>query len=219
MPSLETLLIFTAAALLMNISPGPSNFYVMSRSVAQGWRGGAVAAMGLALGSLVHVVAAALGLSTVFHYFPAAYGVLKLVGAAYLIYLGVRYLMGNDSSAIIRPAANPAAIPEAERRPHGRIFTESILVEVLNPKTALFFLAFLPQFVDVSRGPPAPQILLLGLIVTLSAIPCDLFVAVLSGAAARVISTNARIARMQGYISGSILVALGIYVALSERPR
>ena len=193
----------------MNISPGPSNFYVMSRSVATGWRGGAVAAMGLATGSLIHVVAAALGLSAVFHYFPAAYAVVKLVGAAYLVYLGIRYLAGRS------PGSGP--IPETARRSHRRIFTESVLVEVLNPKTALFFLAFLPQFVDVSRGPPATQIVLLGSIVTLSAILCDLLVAACSASAARKLTGNARLARVQECISGSILVALGLYVAQSER--
>ena len=161
MPALETLLIFTAAALLMNISPGPSNFYVLSRSVAQGPRGGAVAAMGLALGSLVHVAAAAFGLSAVFHYYPAAFGAVKLIGAAYLIFLGIRYLRGGERGA--------ASLPQAASRSYGRILRESILVEVLNPKTALFFLAFLPQFVDVERGAPAAQILLLGTIVTASA--------------------------------------------------
>lgn len=210
MPGIETLLIFSAAALLMNISPGPSNFYVMSRSVAQGPRGGAVAAMGLAVGSLVHVAAAALGVSALFHYFPAAFGIVKILGAAYLIYLGIQHLRGGTRSR--------RTGPDESIRPHGRIFTESILVEVLNPKTALFFLAFLPQFVDISRGPPAPQLLVLGSIVTLSAIPCDLFVAWASGSAARAIADNARIARIQDYLSGSILIGLGLYVAQSERP-
>ena len=208
MPSFETLLIFTAAAVLMNISPGPSNFYVMSRSVAQGPRGGAVAAMGLALGSLVHVVAAAFGLSAVFHFFPAAFGIVKLVGAGYLVYLGIQYFRGAARS---RPDVAPP-------RPHRRIFTESVLVEVLNPKTALFFLAFLPQFVDVSRGAPAPQILLLGSIVTLSAIPCDLFVAWVSGSAARAVAGSRRLARIQEYVSGSILIGLGLYVAQAQHP-
>lgn len=209
MPSIETLLIFTAAAALMNISPGPSNFYVMSRSIAQGPRAGALAAMGLALGSLAHVAAAAFGISVVFHYFPAALGVVKILGAAYLVYLGIRYLRGANHSRGCAPGA----------RPRGRIFTESILVEVLNPKTALFFLAFLPQFVDVSRGPPAPQILLLGLIVTVSAIPCDLFVAWACGSAARAMAGSTRLARIQECLSGSILVGLGLYVAQSEPPR
>ena len=101
------------------------------------------------------------------------------LGAAYLVYLGIQYLRGAHGSR---------APVTATARAHGRIFTESILVEVLNPKTALFFIAFLPQFVDVSRGPPAPQILLLGVIVTLSAIPCDLLVAWVSGRAARAIA-------------------------------
>jgi threonine/homoserine/homoserine lactone efflux protein len=209
MPTLETLLIFTVAALLMNISPGPSNFYVMSRSIAQGPRGGAVAALGLALGGLVHVVAAALGLAAVFHYFPAAYGAVKIIGAGYLIYLGLRYLRGGGGRA--------AEIQGAQARSYARILTESALVELMNPKTALFFLAFLPQFVDVSRGPPAPQFLLLGCIVTLSAIPCDLLVAWACGSASRVISGNARMARIQECLSGSILVGLGVYVALWER--
>ena len=209
MPSLDTLLIFTAAALLMNISPGPSNFYVMSRSVAQGPRGGVLAAMGLALGSLVHVAAAALGLSALIHYFPAAYAALKIIGAAYLIYLGIRYLRGTRAGA-------REPLPDV-RRAHGRILAESFLVELLNPKTALFFLAFLPQFVDLSRGSPAPQILILGCIVTVSAIPCDLVVAWVSGSAARRLLASPRFARIQEYLSGSILVGLGLYVAFSER--
>lgn len=213
MPTPETLLIFTAAALLMNISPGPSNFYVMSRSIAQGWRAGGVAAMGLALGSVVHVVAAAFGLSAVFHYYPVAYGVLKLVGAAYLVYLGVRFLREANRGRALFEAADL----EPEIRSRGRIFFESILVEVLNPKTALFFLALLPQFVDVSRGPPGMQIMVLGLIVSLSAMPCDLFVALLSGSATRALAGSARLARAQEYVSGSILIALGLYVAQSER--
>ena len=209
MPSLDTLLIFTAAALLMNISPGPSNFYVMSRSVAQGPRGGVLAAMGLALGSLVHVAAAALGLSALIHYAPAAYAVVKMMGAAYLLYLGIRYLRGVGAGARAPSSGAPRA--------HRRILAESFLVELLNPKTALFFLAFLPQFVDLSRGSPAPQILVLGCIVTASAIPCDLAVAWVSGAAARKLLANARMARIQEYLSGSILVGLGLYVAFSER--
>ena len=113
--------------------------------------------------------------------------------------------------------ARVAANCEARIRADSHIFIESILVEALNPKTALFFIAFLPQFVDVSRGPPATQIMILGLIVSLSAIPCDLFVALVSGSAARSLSGNARLAQFQEYVSGTILVALGIYVAQSER--
>ncbi len=209
MPSLETLLIFTTAALVLNISPGPSNFYVMARSLAQGPKAGLTAAAGLAAGSLVHVAAAALGLSAIFLYSPAAFTVLKLIGAAYLIYLGVRSLMARPQS----PADLAVAIP----KPGRRIFAESAAVEILNPKTALFFLAFLPQFVDVDAGPVAPQILLLGLIVTLTAIPCDAVVAFASGSAAKLLTTRPLYQRLQNWVSGSVLIGLGVFVALSRR--
>jgi len=164
MPSAEALLIFTAAAVVMNLAPGPSNLYVLSRSLAQGTRAGLIAAAGLAAGSLGHVAAAALGLSAVFVYSPVAYGLLKLAGAGYLVYLGLTYLLSPSPPGIAK--AKPA-------KPRRAIFLESALVELLNPKTALFFLAFLPQFADVAAGPLAPQLILLGLIVTLTALPCD----------------------------------------------
>lgn len=209
MPSLETLLIFTAAALVLNLSPGPSNFYVLSRSLAQGTPAGLVATAGLAAGSLVHV-AAALGLSAVFVYSPMAYGLLKLAGAAYLVYLGIVTLFARGGA--------PGAVDQAAPRPPRRIFRQSVLVEVLNPKTALFFLAFLPQFADVQAGPLAPQILLLGMIVTLSGLPCDAAVAALSGRAGRFFSASSLAQRLLNWVSGSILIGLGAFVALGRRP-
>ncbi len=209
MPSPETLLIFTAAALIMNISPGPSNFYVMARSLAQGSKAGLIAAAGLATGSLVHVAAAALGISAIFLYSPTAYTAFKLLGAGYLVYLGIRSLLAQPQS--------PADLSAAAPKPGRRIFAESVAVEVLNPKTALFFLAFLPQFVDVEAGAVAPQILLLGIIVTLTAIPCDAVVALASGSAARLLTARRIYQRLQNWISGSVLVGLGVFVALSRR--
>ncbi len=210
MPSLETLLIFAAAALVLNLSPGPSNFYVLSRSLAQGTPAGLVATAGLAAGSLVHVAAAALGLSAVFVYSPMAYGLLKLAGAAYLVYLGIVTLFARGGA--------PGAVDQAAPRPPRRIFRQSGLVEVLNPKTALFFLAFLPQFADVQAGPLAPQILLLGMIVTLSGLPCDAAVAALSGRAGRFLSASSLALRLLNWVSGSILLGLGAFVALGRRP-
>ena len=208
MPSTETLLIFTAAALVMNLSPGPSNFYVMSRSLAQGPAAGLIAAGGLAVGSLLHVSAAALGLSAILLYSPAAYAAVKLLGAAYLVYLGIRYL-----TARAEPVATVARAPGKPRR---RIFLESILVEALNPKTALFFLAFLPQFVEVGAGPVAAQVLLLGFIVTLTAMPCDAVVAFAAGSAARALTRQPLYQRLLNRLSGSVLIGLGVYVALSR---
>ena len=127
MPSLETLLVFTLAALIMNLSPGPSSLYVMSRSIAQGSTAGAVAVCGLAVGSLVHVAAAAFGLSAVFVYSPLAYTILKLVGAGYLVYLGLNYLFGKSGT--------PMAPHRVARRTYPKILRESMLVEATNPKT------------------------------------------------------------------------------------
>lgn len=209
MPTTETLFIFLIAALLLNLSPGPSNFYVMSRSIAQGKASGYVAAMGLALGSLVHVVAAALGIAAVFAYSPVAYTLLKLLGAGYLIYLGLCMFLSDDIDNL------PVGSIEPKR--YSRILWESAIVEVTNPKTALFFLAFLPQFVDVSLGTPALQLLVLGAIVTLSAIPCDLFVAYGSGNAARWMAGKFNFLKFQNRISGSILLGLGTYMALDSK--
>jgi threonine/homoserine/homoserine lactone efflux protein len=209
MPSLETLAIFTAAALVLNLSPGPSNFYVLSRSLSQGAPAGLVAAAGLAAGSLGHVTAAALGLSAVFIYSPVAYGLLKLVGAGYLVYLGLRTLLSA------RQVAGPGAA--ATTKPRRRIFLESSLVELSNPKTALFFLAFLPQFADAGAGPLAPQILLLGIIVTLTAIPCDAAVAALSGRVARMVAASGAVQAIQRWVAGSILIGLGGFLAFGRR--
>jgi threonine/homoserine/homoserine lactone efflux protein len=204
MPPLETLLLFTVAAVMMNLSPGPSNFYVLSRSVAQGATAGILAALGLAAGSLVHVAAAAFGLSLVFEAAPLLYTALKILGAGYLIYLGLRTFFAR---------AEPLTEPETIARTRARILGESVLVEVLNPKTALFFIALLPQFVGTG-APVAPQFLLLGLIVTVTAIPCDLAVAFGGGAAARWLSSNSGFQKLQNRVSGSILVMLGVYIAI-----
>lgn len=207
MPSIETLLVFTTAALVMNLSPGPSNFYVLARSVGQGAAAGLLAALGLAAGSLVHVLAAAFGLSLLFETAPLLYTGLKFIGAGYLIYLGLRMFLAK-----IEP--NPAV--ESVERTGSRIVRESVLVEVLNPKTALFFIAFLPQFVNAA-APMAPQFLLLGMIVTVTALPCDIAVALGAGKAARWLSGNMAIQRLQNRVSGGILVSLGAYVAFEDR--
>jgi len=206
MPSPQTLLLFTAAALAMNISPEPSNLYVLSRSLAQGTSAGLVAAAGLATGSLFHVTVTSLGLAVILQYSPIAFLVMKLAGAAYLVLLGLKMLL-SKSAALSPDALTP-------KQPLVRIFRQSAVVEILNPKTALFFLAFLPQFADPKAGPLAPQLLLLGFIVTLTAIPCDALVAVLAGKAADLLRRKPIFQRLQNWISGSVLVALGATIAL-----
>jgi len=177
MPSLETLITFTIICVLLGLSPGPSNLYVIARSVAQGLQAGMVAAFGLATGGLVHVLAAVLGLSVLFTTMPVLYTGVKLVGAAYLIWLGISSWRKHDA---VNPAGTRSGLKSL-----GRIYRESIIVEITNPKTALFFIALLPQFVDPALGPVSWQLLVLGVVITLTAIPCDLLVALFSSKAAR----------------------------------
>ncbi|MFI5018293.1 MAG: LysE family translocator [Dongiales bacterium] len=207
MPSLAHLAIFTLAALAMNAAPGPSNLYVLSRSLAQGTAGGIVSALGLALGSLFHVALAVAGLAALLSYAPTLYDAIRLAGAAYLIYLGIKTLRAPGASM----PANGGA-----RRSLGRVLFDAALVEMLNPKTALFFLAFLPYFFEPAAGPAAPQLLLLGLIVTLTALPCDMLVALAGAKLARLFTTQAR-RRWPSRLAGSTLIALGLYTALMRR--
>ena len=210
MPSVEALIAFTLAAFIMNLSPGPSNFYVMARTLEQGVSGGLAAVTGLAVGSLIHVVAAVLGLSAIFTYSPAAYTALKFVGAFYLLYLGVSSLRHRTN--VDRAVAEQS---KTEVRGRAAIFRQSVLVEVTNPKTVLFFVALLPHFVDPAAGPTAPQFLLLGLIVTLSAIPCDLFVTFFTHQATRLLKENPNLQNWQDRVSGTILTGLAAYILLS----
>jgi threonine/homoserine/homoserine lactone efflux protein len=207
MPSPAHLALFALAALALNAAPGPSNFYVLSRSLAQGAAAGLISALGLALGSLFHVALAVAGLAALLRYAPAAYDAVRLAGAAYLIYLGIRLLRRRDGEA---PSATPL------RRPLGRLLFDAALVEMLNPKTALFFLAFLPQFVEPAAGPAGPQLLLLGLIVTATGLPCDALVALAGARAARFFARATR-RHWPRRLAGSTLVGLGLYAAASRQ--
>lgn len=209
MPSAEILITFTAAALLMNISPGPSNLYVMARGIAQGTKGGVIAAIGLAVGSMIHVVAAVFGLSAIFTHSPTIYTIIKLAGAAYLIYLGVSYWRS-------KPSNESKNIKQTKVKSLLSVFQESIVVEVTNPKTALFFIAFLPQFVVPESGAVSQQLLILGTIVTISALPCDILVAVSSSKVSNWLIKNERAQQIQERVSGSILFSMGAYIATDE---
>ncbi len=209
MPDSETLLIFTVAAMILNVSPGPSNFFVMSRSVEQGTRAGLLSTIGLGAGSVVHVLATTFGVSAIILASATVFSVLKFAGAMYLIYLGIQ---------CFRRTGKAAARGKTPGSKSGKqIFFEGALVELLNPKSALFYLALLPQFVDPAVGPVIPQFLILGTIAIASAIPCDALVAVLSGSFARTINQSTRIQRMQDWLSGSVLLGVGVYMAIASR--
>lgn len=208
MPTIETIILFMAAALALNVTPGPSILYVMSRSLGQGRTAGLVSALGLGTGSLIHAGAAALGLSVILAYSPLAYTVVKYLGAGYLVYLGVRILLARDRQL---PTAVLAHVSLT------RVFWQGVVTELLNPKIVLFFMSFLPQFVDPARGSVAGQTLFLGLLFHVTGVPINMLVAVVGGAIASWLSQNPVFARVRNGLAGAVLIGLGVRLALSER--
>lgn len=201
MPDTTTYGLFVLAALALLLVPGPAVFYVIARGIEGGRPAGLVSCLGIEAGTLLHAALAAVGLSAVVASSATAFAVVKWLGAAYLVYLGLRKLFGHDESD------EPV---EVGREPLGRVFVQGVLVQVLNPKVALFFLAFLPQFVDPARGPVWGQILLLG--ATLGAIGffTDGLYALLGGAAGNWLKRRGTGLRRTGrYLSGGVYLALG----------
>lgn len=208
MPTTETIMLFMAAALALNVTPGPSIAYVMSRSFGQGRTAGLVSAVGLGTGSLLHAIGATLGLSAIVAYSPVAYAVVKYLGAAYLVYLGVGLL--RQRNALHAEAAPP-------RLSLSRAYWQGVLTEILNPKIALFFLSFLPQFVDPTRGSVARQTLFFGLLFHVTGVPINMLLAVAGSAIAASFSQNPLLDRIRNWLSGTVLIGLGVRLALSER--
>jgi threonine/homoserine/homoserine lactone efflux protein len=200
-----TLALFLPAVFILLITPGPVVLYIVTRSIDQGRGAGLVSVLGSEIGNLVHVLAAALGLSAILLSSTLAFDIVKYLGAGYLIYLGIRKLFSPTESA-------PQAV---ERAPLRRIFFQGIAVAVLNPKTALFFFAFLPQFVDRSKGSVGLQILLLGLIMLAFAIISDSCYALAAGAAGRWLRGSALFPRIQRYVTGTVYIGLGIVALLA----
>ena len=208
MPTIETTLLFMAATVALNVTPGPSIFYVMSRSVGQGTTAGLVSALGLGTGSLIHAGAAALGLSVIIAYSPLVYAVVKYLGAAYLVYLGARILLWRSPQ------------PDDTVPVHGsltRVFWQGVITELLNPKIVLFFMSFLPQFVDPVRGAVAGQTLFFGLLFHVTGVPVNMLVAVAGGAIASWLARHPMFERVRSWLAGAVLIGLGVRLALSER--
>ncbi|MGB7844691.1 MAG: LysE family translocator [Candidatus Acidiferrum sp.] len=202
----SSMLLFVAGAAILLVIPGPAVTYVVSRSIAHGRAAGLVSVLGISAGTLCHVLAATFGLSALLVSSAHAFLFAKYIGAAYLIYLGIRTLRREDTQWV------------ESGRDEGRlarIFGEGMLVNVLNPKTALFFLAFLPQFVDPRRGHTTLQILELGILFVVMSWVSDSVYALVAGTAAEHIRANARLRRVQRNLSGGALIALGLTCAFS----
>jgi threonine/homoserine/homoserine lactone efflux protein len=199
--------LFLAAATALLLTPGPAVLYIVTRSVHQGRRAGLVSALGVGVGTLVHVAAASIGLSALLASSALAFSVVKYLGAAYLLFLGVRRLLDREG------ADAAESRPKAARL--SQVFAQAILVNILNPKTALFFLAFLPQFVDPARGGAAGQILFLGLLFTAMGVASDSGWALLAGTAAGWLGARPQVACARRYVTGGVYVGLGVATALA----
>lgn len=214
MPPLTTLGVFAAAALALLVVPGPSVLYVITRSVDQGRAAGLVSMLGVQLGAVVHIAAAVVGLSALLASSAAAFATVKYAGAAYLIWLGVRTLRARDPD---RDDASP--VQQASAVPLWRLLAHGALINVLNPKTALFFLAFLPQFVDPAAGPANAQIVLLGVLFVALAMLSDGTYALLAGTIGERLR-HSRVARRRlRVVSGGVYLALGAAAAVSGGAR
>jgi threonine/homoserine/homoserine lactone efflux protein len=207
MPSASTFALFSIAAVALAVVPGPAVAYIVTQSVDKGRRAGIVSAFGIASGGLVHVVAATVGLSALIASSATAFTVVKLVGAAYLIVVGIRRILSRGE---------PERTVEVEQAPLRQLYAQGVVVNVLNPKTALFFLAFLPQFVDPNGSVPL-QVGILGLFFVAIALLSDLSYAVLADALAGRVRRSGRAARVRRLATGGIFVALGITAAAAHR--
>lgn len=204
----SSLLFFMTAGILLNLTPGPDMLYCATRSIAQGRAAGVVSALGIGAGSLVHTAMAAVGLSALLMYSATAFQIIKYAGAAYLIYLGIRTLLSR------RHEVSTVKLPPATL---WRVFAQGAITNVLNPKVALFFLSFLPQFVDPHQGSVAMQIILLGMIFNTTGTTINALVGLLFGSVGRWLEARPRFWAFQRWFTGSALVSLGAALALPDR--
>ena len=208
MPEGSTLALFAVAAVTLLVIPGPAVLYIVTRSVDQGRAAGLASVCGVHVGTLVHVAAAALGLSALLVSSATAYDAVRWLGAVYLVWLGVRRLLARDDDLA-------AAGPGNRRTGLGRIFAQGVVVNVLNPKTALFFFAFLPQFVDTSRGSVPFQVVVFGVAFVVLGFLSDGAYAVAASTGAGWLRRRPGVARASRLLSGGVLISLGVTTALA----
>jgi threonine/homoserine/homoserine lactone efflux protein len=205
-PSVSALVLFCPAALLLLVIPGPSVLYIVTRSIDQGRRAGLISVLGTHVGSMVHVGAAAFGLSALIVSSAVAFSAVKYIGAAYLVCLGIRrWRAGDDFRVITERPPQPAA----------RLFRQGAMVQVLNPKTAIFFLAFLPQFVDTNRDPVALQVIVLGLVFIGLGLLSDSTYALAASTIGTMLRRGTRARRTERYVSSGVYVGLGVTTAFA----
>lgn len=208
MPNLDALLVFVTAGLLLNLTPGPDVLYIVGRSLSQGRAAGVVSALGISTGCLFHIVAATCGLSALMLALPLAYDIVRYAGAAYLVWLGLKALRSKSEALEVRAM---------ERTPLRAIFRQGVITNVLNPKVALFFLAFLPQFADPARGPLWMQILFLGVVFTVNGTLVCLGYVLVAAKLGDWLKSRYDVSTWLNRLTGGLFIALGVRLALLER--
>lgn len=214
MPSAETMIMVALAGLALSATPGPSMLYVLSRSVGQSRAAGLASALGLGLGGVLLALATALGLAAVFRQSDWAIEILRIAGSLYLVYLGATMIWEARESA-----STKFKVREVSKRSFMSIIWQGVLVEFLNPKTVLFFVLFLPQFVEASgghieSGNVALQLMILGILVPLTAVPSDLVVAFVGGSIAQRVNDNPAVRIGLSWIGGLVLIAIALNLHL-----
>jgi threonine/homoserine/homoserine lactone efflux protein len=213
LPDGHTLALFALAAIALAAVPGPAVLYIVAQSVGGGRVAGLFSALGVATGGAVHVAAAAIGLSSLLVSSALAFEVVKYAGAGYLVFLGVRRLLARDDEAgALDPAVRRARSPWS-------LYRQGVVVNVLNPKTAIFFLAFIPQFVDPRGGAVPGQIVVLGLVFVAVALTSDSLYALAAGTAGGLLRGSRRYLQVERWVSGSVFVGLGLATAFSGARR
>ncbi len=208
---IHDLALFVVSGLLLNIMPGPDSLLIMTRSATQGWRAGSAAALGIGTGTFVHIFAAALGLSAILATSAAAFTVVKLAGAAYILYLAVGMLLSKRGNG-----GEPTA-PALAPLPLRRIYAQGILTNVLNPKVALFFLAFVPQFIDANAPHKAVAFLILGAIFNINGMLWCHALALFTAQARARLKLNPAVTLWLNRATGGLFVWLGVKLALAKQ--
>lgn len=206
MPNWSTLSLFITAAFILVIIPGPNSLYIIARSVQQGRVAGIVSSLGVQVGTLFHIAAATMGISALLMSSAVAFNIVKYAGAIYLIYLGVKTLLTRGKIEQTQ---------EVKRESLIRVFYQGVFVQILNPKTTLFFFAFLPQFIDSTRGFITAQIFLLGAILVVLGVFSDSLYVLLAGSFGNWMRGNLKFLRTQRYFAGSVYIGLGAMTALT----
>ena len=205
MLSLSTISLFSIAAIILALTPGPDMLYIATRSITQGRGAGIFSALGVHTGVLIHTIAAAFGISALIAESAVAFNIVRYAGAAYLVYLGIRTILNKAASLEIKVI---------EHKKLRSVYYQGLITNLFNPKVILFFLAFLPQFADPSKGSIPIQMVTLGCLMIVVTLPIDIAVGLLGGSMGKFLKTSTRMQRISKWFTGSVFISLGISTAL-----